>query len=158
MPYRRYRCYYLGVVMQIIKELLKYHKEFEPNNCYLFTANHTLNNKGELIMGKGNALAFKNTYTSSAKLFGAARKEPLMLALQSNGVIGAFQTKHHWRDPATIELIRASTEALKVFALKYPHWVFHLPYPGCGNGGLTTEQVEPIISTLPDNVLIYIKD
>ena len=147
--------------MKLIKELLLYPLEVEENHCYLFTSNHTCKNNGDLVMGRGNALAFKLAYPEAPTYLGKEIKNnpsPIIAIPYGKGGIGSFQTKEHWRNPSTEALIQTSTNMLLKYATDYPHWTFHLPYPAIGNGGLTREIIEPIISILPDNVLIYIKE
>ena len=69
--------------------------------------------------------------------------------------IGWFQVKDHWRDQASLALIRHSTETLGTFALSRPHLLIHMNYPGIGNGRLREAEVQPVLETLPDNVRVY---
>lgn len=124
------------------------------------TTNAILNTKGHLIMGRGVAKQ-ANIHNPNLKvIFGQQLKERKLenkvygLLVAENKYI-AFQTKIHYKHSSPIDVIKYSTDKLKRLAEKYPNHIFGLPYPGISNGQLTKEVVEPIISTLPDNVIIY---
>lgn len=123
----------------------------------LFTSNSVKNSKGELIMGKGNALAFKKQFPFLPLVIGDLIKEELYGFIEvPNCGLGCFQTKIHWSNPSTVEIIKFSTEKLLIWMddNKYTDTIA-MPFPGIGNGGLRKEEVTPIISSLPDNVSIY---
>jgi hypothetical protein len=145
--------------MKLINSLLNYPSELEPANIYLCTTNTTIKNNGELVMGRGNALAFAKAYPEAPRILAnMLKKNPkpvLLIPVQGGGGIGAFQTKEHWRNPSTIEIVQASTDKLAYYANKSPEWTFHLPFPAISNGGLTVEDILPIIEKLPNNVLVY---
>lgn len=58
-------------------------------------------------------------------------------------VLGAFQTKIHWREPSDLGLIRFSCKELCRYATQYRRIAMN--YPGVGLGGRTQEQVGPIL-------------
>lgn len=64
----------------------------------------------------------------------------------------SFPTKHHWRDPSDLQLIRRSAEGL-VKAAEHRGWAsIALPRPGCGLGGLDWEkEVRPLLAELWDD-------
>lgn len=65
-----------------------------------------------------------------------------------------FPVKHHWREPADLELIkRSATELVALIDSFYMSndSTIVLPRPGCGNGQLLWEQVEPVLSPLLDD-------
>src|SRR5690606_19821836 len=69
--------------------------------------------------------------------------------------LALFQTKRHWRDPSTLELISASVDSLRRYALEHPGQQIALPYPGIGMGGLAPEAVRPLLLDLPSNVTVW---
>lgn len=69
--------------------------------------------------------------------------------------LALFQTKIHYRDPSSVELIRHSLEGLAAYALAHPHKRIALPYPGIGMGGLDPATVAPLLERLPANVTIW---
>lgn len=74
-------------------------------------------------------------------------------------LVGAFQSKLNWKDKSSLELIRTSAEALTDWALKNPDWEIRSAMPGCGNGGLTPDEVIGVLKDLgmPDNVKFFLK-
>ena len=76
---------------------------------------------------------------------------------------GIFQTKRDWKNKAVLETIKLSVEMLNTYATEYPDIEFRVPYPavGCGQIGhgtpVTKQQVDELISVLPDNVTFYRK-
>lgn len=145
--------------MITINKLLEYPKDIPEKHVYLFTANHTIKSNGELVMGAGAAKAVKNRYHHSPAAFGALVKgtpqAPVHVYKEGNGLLASFQTKEHWSKPSTLELVTASTKRLYAFAELAPDWVFHMNYPAIGYGGLSFEEVNPILEILPDNVILY---
>lgn len=127
------------------------------SDILLFTSNNVLNSKGELVMGRGNAREFKQKFPYLPLLIGdSITKELYGCVIFLSVGLGCFQTKKHWRQPSTLEIIKFSTEYLI-------NWIddfeftgnIAMPFPGIGNGGLSKDEVIPIISSLPDNVEIY---
>ena len=68
----------------------------------------------------------------------------------------AFPVKHNWWEKADLELIRKSADALHKWTRdpEFKRMKFVLVRAGCGNGGLRWEDVQPILSNLPDCVLV----
>ena len=128
------------------------------------TTNSTIKTNGELVMGKGNALEAKKLLPSLPKIFANLIKEkvgnieegivPDYHLISYHSFI-AFQTKRNWRDPSPLELVIGSIQRLERLALKYPESTFGLPAPGCSNGGLKMEDIEPYLLNLPDNVYVF---
>lgn len=147
--------------MQIINSKLDY--KFLPmsGHIHLFTANQVIKSNGRLVMGAGNAKACLDAHPNMdlrmARLF---QKYPHKLvhtvgSSQSYGFVGAFIVKDHWRRPADINLVIKATGQLEQLAKDNPSYTFHLPFPAIGKGGLSVNEVLPIIQQLPDNVLVY---
>lgn len=147
--------------MKLINEKLDYSKPHSLRSVILFTGNSYINQRGELVMGRGAALTVKKQFPDLPKKFG----DCIAVKGKEYGVIfvtqfplhtmGVFQVKQHFKDKADTLLIKNSTKKLKKYADQSPHLFFHMNFPGIGWGGLTEKQVMPIIETLPDNVWIY---
>jgi hypothetical protein len=75
--------------------------------------------------------------------------------INSQQCLGWFQVKKDWQQPAEPELIARSVKALTQVADNHPDYVFHMNYPGIGNGKLNQQMVEPLVIGLPDNVILY---
>lgn len=133
------------------------------SNCTytIVTTSNIVKNDGSLVMGKGAASSFRNKYPESA-VFGSLVTKQIDssgyygLILYKN--LGIFQVKYHWKDPADLELIRRSTYELTRFAKSHRDWTFAMNFPGIGAGQLDYEDVLAIVSKLPDNVYLYIKE
>lgn len=146
-----------------------------PNDIFLFTGNNIVKrdrrkifeSDHKLVMGAGAAKAFLECFPYSDVLFAdrislvkryycyLVKYTPSVSPYNSIYKIGIFQTKEDFRDPSSIDIIQKSTETLQVLAESNTDYMFHLNYPGIGLGGLSKEQVEPIIKNLPDNVIIW---
>ena len=118
-----------------------------------FTANNCLNTKGELVMGKGNALLVKKLYPSLPKLLANQVTKDYNLIFQDN--IFALQTKYHYRDGGDYDLIKAGIDKLITIANDNNDKLYALPVPGIGNGGLELSKVLMLMTELPSNVHVW---
>jgi len=125
------------------------------------TTNASTNNKSKLaVMGRGVALQAKNHYPGLAANLGHKiviwGHAPYGGLLSQTPMLFSFPVKYHWRDKADLSLIKWSTQVLGTYirTLAGRNRIILLPRPGCGNGGLDWEDVEPIVSRLPDNVWV----
>jgi len=147
------------------------------------TTNGTITKSNQLVMGRGNALQasklFPSLKTEAALLllryFKPQTYTPLNLMPNKEKFkrpwkiivygffyseelpVALFQVKKHFAEYADIRLINFSIQMLKVYALKNPTRIFHLPFPGIGFGGLSVEEVEPLLKTLPGNICVWRK-
>jgi hypothetical protein len=136
-----------------------------------FTSNGIRKRDGELVMGAGVAKVFRDRFIG---LSGAAGE-----CVWKNGNICqvvdmdiyiksfprppipvvAFPTKHHWKDPSDLELIKKSAHELMMLIDSYDWKLVALPRPGCANGGLNwKEQVRPMLESILDDrvVIVYL--
>ena len=158
--------------MILINSLLKVPFEGLKRHVYLFTANSTIKTNGELVMGRGIAKAVRDNYPDIAKKFGMKIPFGDRFGLEKiyfqtdiydekwEGYrvipIYAFQTKIDFRTSSPLDLIEYSVSKLKDESETNPDIIYHLPFPGCGNGGRTKEEILPLIQCLPNNVLVYL--
>lgn len=116
-----------------------------------FTTNGMIKKNGELVMGKGIALQTKQRYPDVPLRLGQAVKawgnQPFYF--RDHNII-SFPTKHDWRQPSDFDLIRESTINLRILTDYYSFGAVYLTPPGCGNGGLNWNEVEPVISPILD--------
>ena len=119
------------------------------------TTNGFVKNNGECVMGRGIALEAKKRFPSIAKVLGSFIKQYgnrcMKLAKIKDTYLVSFPVKHNWYEMADIELIKRSCLQLTEMADKFNWTKILLPRPGCGNGGLNWNDVEPIISELLDD-------
>lgn len=123
------------------------------------TTNSTLNKKGELVMGAGNAKEAKCLYPDLPKVFGQMIKS-MGCELGYYGIIHydkfiAVQTKRNWRDKSLISDVEETLEHLKIIAEMHPELAIGIPYPAINHGGLTESDIYPLLLKLPDNVIVY---
>jgi hypothetical protein len=72
--------------------------------------------------------------------------------------LGIFQTKREYAHKSHADLIIRSCDDLRKDAEAHPHIEFRVNFPGIGYGGLAREEVLPLLSVLPENVLVFEKD
>lgn len=140
----------------------------------LFTSNSTLDSRKHLVMGAGSAAEAKRWYPWFPVRAGKALQETervgkiyglwieSILEPDHNGHlvwqrIGAFQTKRHWRDAATLCLIAHSIGMLCGLIQCHParYRSVAMPFPGIGQGGVPRHLVLPLLDPLPALVQIY---
>ncbi|TQE98607.1 MAG: Appr-1-p processing protein [Spiribacter salinus] len=122
------------------------------------------------VMGRGIALQFKKAYPENFKEYQqvckAGRLVPGMMLIHDRGTftnpryIINFPTKKHWRGRSAIGDIESGLGALVREIRERGITSIAIPPLGCGLGGLSWEQVRPVIETafeqLPDvQVLLY---
>jgi len=59
--------------------------------------------------------------------------------------IGAFQVKRSYKDKASLDLIERSCVMLDKWCRQHPRAKVRLNYPGIGNGGLSEDEVRPVL-------------
>jgi len=150
----------------------------DPKAMVIVTTNGALRKNGSLVMGRGAALQAAQKFPGLDYTCGRAIKRshatrdsqgnyiygfiPVLgltdtFIPEIHGIHGIFQVKAHWSEQASLALIRASTLMLAGYAVGNPNVTFRMNFPGIGNGQLKQMQVEPIISMLPDNVVVCIQ-
>jgi len=147
--------------MQLVKGLLDYAiaRNLAPvKTMVMFTGNSFIKRNGALVMGRGAAQQVRDQYPGIDADFGVQINHlgfyGLLKSRQVQPNIGVFQVKYSAFEDANLELIRHSTELLRLYAEEECIPIY-MNFPGIGNGGLTVSEVWPIICNLPDNVFIY---
>ena len=135
---------------------------FRHSDFWLFTGNSYINQRGELVMGRGLALEVKNKVPHSPQRFGWLIKETTghlgtYGVMRSDNVdgMGVFQVKYHFKDKASLALIGYSCVRLMEILVSTGFSNVHLNFPGIGYGGRDRAQVLLIISELPDSVHVW---
>lgn len=127
------------------------------------TTNNVLNHRQrELVMGAGIAKHAADRHPglkAAAYQAIAAHDTPELYGfLPLEGAfrgLALFQTKRHWRYPSTLDLIRVSVAGLRGYAQANPEVQVALPFPGIGMGGLSPDEVRPLLRRLPANVTVW---
>ncbi len=137
--------------------------KFGEVDLFCITINGTFKADGSLVMGAGIAKEAKKRMPGIERIISAQFRTylmhepyllPMVLASKSQ-MMGLFQVKHHFAEPASIELINRSTVQLFRYIASYPKMTVCLNFPGIGNGKLKRSEVLPIVELLPDNVEVW---
>jgi len=108
-----------------------------------------------LVMGRGNAAEAKQRIPALPHILGNhVNHYGNVPAFISSYRICSFPAKEDWRAKSSLPLIEKSAEELLHLTEIYPRYVWVLPRPGCGYGGLKWEKVKPVIDFLPENVWV----
>jgi hypothetical protein len=147
------------------------------DDVLLVTANSYITKDNRLVMGRGAALEMKTKIDDIDKHFGYLIQKFFnnysnSIVLGRYGVIidqditypehkyfGIFQVKYHFKDKADLELVRYSVfELMKIAQGYFSSFNISMNFPAIGCGGLNFEDVLPVVSILPDNVTLYLKE
>jgi O-acetyl-ADP-ribose deacetylase (regulator of RNase III) len=127
-----------------------------------FTSNGVLTHSGCLVMGAGVAKAFRDGFPGLDASAGEAVRDngnicQVVGFAPPRAKIIAFPTKHNWKDPSDLELIKKSARELMELIEKHNWKLVALPRPGCRNGGLSWDIVKAVIKPILDNrvVIVY---
>lgn len=107
------------------------------------------------VMGKGIALQFKRAYPENFESYARACKTG---EVQSGSMyvhdcgtpanpryVINFPTKRHWRSPSRLEDVRQGLQDLRRVITELRIRSIAIPSLGCGNGGLSWDDVHPLI-------------
>jgi hypothetical protein len=145
---------------------------FHEADLFLITTNATLKQNGALVMGRGIARQARDRFPEldlalgrhidrvcgdsvDARRSGLGEYGLLVSPRWPAAKLGAFQVKYHYSQPAELDLIARSAEALAVWCEAHPQARVHLNYPGIGNGRLNQIDVWPLVAQLPMQVAIW---
>ena len=133
-------------------------ESFPESDLFLVTGNSVVKKDGTLVMGRGIAKEAKERYPQFPLAAGQylsrhqeyRKNKPYGLLLNVYKMcpkLGVFQVKAHYKDKASIELIRYSTMLLSIYIKKYESMIntVNLNFPGIGYGGLDRKEVLPIL-------------
>ena len=122
-----------------------------PAEVKLITTNGFVKKDGSCVMGRGCALEAKKKFPGIEFRLGKFLQAHGNRCFRLAPDLATFPTKHNWMEQSDIELIKKSCGEIMAMADKFSWVTIVLPRPGCGNGGLKWEDVEPIISELLDD-------
>ena len=143
-----------------------------PDTVILIAGNSTLTKDNRLVMGKGSAFELNKKSSIFAYHFGETIKNTcgnyglygiMLYPIHSDMVkkitkyFGVFQTKTDWRKKSDLSVIQYSTNILLDYIKNFPTETISMVYPGIEYGGLSEKDILPIISVLPNNVVVYKK-
>lgn len=128
---------------------------------FLITTNSYIRGDGALVMGRGIAAQAKSRWPHLPLAFGERIEHLGVYGLLFHEMalcdsdIGAFQVKKHYMRDAQTDIIRYSTNMLRLHAWAHLEARYDLNCPGIGYGRLDYSEVHEIIRVLPDNVHIW---
>lgn len=121
------------------------------------TTNGVISSSGRLVMGAGNAKAFKNRFRGIDRRLGEAvvtgGNVPHVVQFGNTSIV-SFPTKNHWRGKSSLDLIVKSANSLVKIADEKGWKTVGIPAPGVGKGGLHWRIVEGQISNILDDRFI----
>jgi len=140
--------------------------ELGKSDLILVTANGVVDDDGNLVMGKGAAREARIKFPGIEKWAGKGIKQlrgfnkviygTMLSPFNRKGTqIGMFQVKYHWKQPASLGLMRTSAVSLRRYSPRYKRISMNMP--GIGAGSLELRRVLPILILFPNNVHLYLK-
>ncbi|HHM1467262.1 TPA: macro domain-containing protein, partial [Klebsiella pneumoniae] len=102
-------------------------------------------------MGKGIALAFKESFPNNFEVYkracgtGTMKIGQVLLVEEKGKIIVNFPTKDSWRKKSTYDFISQGLESLTKSIVERKITSISIPPLGCGNGGLAWNKVEALI-------------
>lgn len=131
----------------------------EDGYTICITTNGFVKKNGEAVMGRGCAREATYRYDDIAELLGNwIDMRGNKICWFSDKRIISFPVKHHWKEEADIELIKASSRDLMDLLDQNPDTKtpIYLPRPGCGNGRLKWSDVKPVLAEVLDDRVIVV--
>ena len=126
------------------------------------TTNGDVNKRGDAVMGRGVALQAKQRYPFLPRDFAYRLNENgnYPYVFQDLKIV-TFPVKHHWFEAASVELIERSALIIahhsdSIIYHRNQSEILYLPRPGCGNGGLSWDDVRPIIEPIFDDRFVVV--
>ena len=111
------------------------------------------------VMGKGLALAFKQRFPRNYIEYVTACHDglvrpgrPYVYETPDRRVIINFPTKRHWRDPSRLADIVLGLTQLPDIIREFAIISVAMPRLGCGLGGLSWQDVKPLVEAFADVV------
>lgn len=128
----------------------------------IVTTNAIVKANGALVMGRGAARQARDRIPEIDLECGTAARQAAhrygfhVVRPPTGGKVGfgIFQVKYHYKELANLELIELAVKKLTNYANEFPDVAIRMNYPGIGHGGLTRQEVEPLLLSLPDNITI----
>jgi hypothetical protein len=127
-----------------------------------FCSNGIVRSDNSLVMGAGVAKVFRDRFPGLDVSAGEAVRDngnicQVVGFCPPRAKIVAFPTKHDWKDPSDLELIKKSARELMELIEKHNWKLVALPFPGIGRGGLDKETVRQALAPILDDrvVIVY---
>ncbi|MCD6283217.1 macro domain-containing protein [bacterium] len=124
------------------------------------------------VMGKGIALEFKKRFPEIVRPYVRACKlgvlkpghimmvridvQPNLFEHRRPSVV-IFTTKDHWEDPSRLEWIESGLADLRSHCREWDLRTISMPQIGCGLGGLSWDDVQPLVHKYFDDAKVTLK-
>ena len=118
------------------------------------TTNGIVTKDGRCVMGRGIAQQAAQRWPTLPHTLGTLIKQNGNHVYRLPYDLFSFPVKHHWKYKADVDLIRRSAEELLCQVNEYGLSRIYMVRPGCGNGGLSWEQVRPLLDILDDRFIV----
>ncbi len=132
--------------------------ELARGKALAITTNGSLKKDGSAVMGRGIALQAAQRFPGLPRRLGIYLQKYgnrcFYLGRWGDYTLVSFPTKRRWRERADLELVKVSAVQLVRIADKFGLSEVYLPRPGCGEGGLVWEAVEPVLKRVLDGRFI----
>jgi hypothetical protein len=146
-------------VVKVIKgDIWDFHKVGNP---IVITTNCNVDSKGNAIMGRGIALEAKQKFPELPKMLGKyitrfddGNAHDVGYFRELN--IFTFPTKYNWRWKSDMNLIMMSAAHLALLVEREKIKRVYMVKPGCSNGQLRWEDVEPHLDFYLNNKFIVV--
>ncbi|WP_298270990.1 ADP-ribose-binding protein [Geobacter sp.] len=120
------------------------------------TTNGHMTRKGEAVLGRGCARQARERFPDLPARLGALLSEGgNHVHVIGDGLVSFPVEESPWANP-DLRLIRRSAEELRASADRGGWTLVIVPRPGCGGGGLSWEEVRPLLADLFDDRFIVI--
>lgn len=127
------------------------------NDWVAITTNGDVNRFGRAVMGRGVAFQARNVFPDIDRTLAVyLNKYGNRVFVMEDMRIITFPVKHHWQENASLKLIGESCLQLNAVLDKLKLSRLYLPKPGCGNGRLKWEDVEPVLDELLDERVVVV--
>lgn len=144
-------------VLHNIHNLFDLPHEHNNTEAVCITTNGIVRTDGKAVMGRGIAKYADEHFNLSKKLADyliLTGNHAYDLGIYEKFHIISFPTKQDWRKKSDIKLIIQSCHEVIKIADDLELQTIYLPAPGCGNGQLRYQDVEPVISKILDDRFI----
>jgi hypothetical protein len=126
---------------------------FQMQGWLCITTNGFVKNNGRAVMGAGCAKTIRDAVPDIDMALGKRIKARgnvvAPIGSYANNPVFSFPVKHNWWENADIELIARSARQLRATWLEHGNGVdVFIPRPGCGNGKLKYNVVEPVLQSI----------
>lgn len=121
----------------------------------LVTPANAVINKGKLVMGAGFAKYLKEFGEANGvdipQIAGdliTKQKMPSIYGFVHSGKLGFMQVKNHYSETGSLLLLNYGLKQLADYCEANPNKRVDMPFPCVGLGGLTIEEVKPLLDSL----------